>query len=48
MGLCEGFDRLSVDAVLLVYANKHDLPKAMNAAEITYKLGLHSVKQRHE
>uniref|UniRef100_A0A2K5CRS8 ADP ribosylation factor 1 n=1 Tax=Aotus nancymaae TaxID=37293 RepID=A0A2K5CRS8_AOTNA len=28
------------DAVLLVFANKQDLPKAMNAAEITDKLGL--------
>jgi ADP-ribosylation factor protein 1 len=35
------------DAVLLVYANKQDLPNAMNAAEITDKLGLHGVKQRH-
>ncbi len=29
------------DAVLLVFANKQDLPNAMNAAEITDKLGLH-------
>lgn len=35
------------DAVLLVFANKQDLPNAMNAAEITDKLGLHSLKQRH-
>ncbi|KAK2096474.1 Peroxiredoxin-1 [Saguinus oedipus] len=31
------------DAVLLVFANKQDLPNAMNAAEITDKLGLHSL-----
>ncbi|KAL3968100.1 U6 snRNA-associated Sm-like protein LSm2 [Sarotherodon galilaeus] len=30
------------DAVLLVFANKQDLPNAMNAAEITDKLGLHA------
>ncbi|KAI0527600.1 hypothetical protein KFK09_003205 [Dendrobium nobile] len=35
------------DAVLLVLANKQDLPNAMNAAEITEKLGLHSLRQRH-
>ncbi|CAA7014337.1 unnamed protein product [Microthlaspi erraticum] len=35
------------DAVLLVFANKQDLPNAMNAAEITDKLGLHSMRQRH-
>nr|XP_043618391.1 ADP-ribosylation factor 1-like [Erigeron canadensis] len=34
------------DAVLLVFANKYDLPNAMNAAEITDKLGLHSLHQR--
>lgn len=34
------------DAVLLVFANKQDLPNAMNAAEITDKLGLHSLRQR--
>ncbi|KAF7775938.1 hypothetical protein Agabi119p4_4331 [Agaricus bisporus var. burnettii] len=34
------------DAVLLVYANKQDLPNAMNAAEITDKLGLHGLRQR--
>merc|ERR1711934_720109 len=34
-------------AVLLVFANKQDLPNAMNAAEITDKLGLHALKQRH-
>ena len=34
------------DAVLLVFANKQDLPNAMNAAEITDKLGLHALRQR--
>ncbi|KAJ1686061.1 hypothetical protein LUZ63_017451 [Rhynchospora breviuscula] len=34
------------DAVLLVIANKQDLPNAMTAAEITDKLGLHSLRQR--
>ena len=28
------------DAVLLVFANKQDLPNAMNAADLTEKLGL--------
>ncbi|KAL3523569.1 hypothetical protein ACH5RR_016403 [Cinchona calisaya] len=35
------------DAVLLVFANKRDLPNAMNAAEVANKLGLHSLRQRH-
>ena len=35
------------DAILLVFANKQDLPNAMTAAEITDKLGLHSIRQRH-
>merc|ERR1712193_76650 len=34
------------DAALLVFANKQDLPNAMNAAEITDKLGLHSLRNR--
>lgn len=34
------------DALLLVFANKQDLPNAMNAAEITEKLGLQSIRQR--
>ena len=34
------------DSVLLVFANKQDLPKAMSAAELTEKLGLHSLRQR--
>ncbi|XP_057584118.1 ADP-ribosylation factor 1-like isoform X1 [Hippopotamus amphibius kiboko] len=35
------------DAVLLVCAHKQDLPSAMNAAEITDKLGLHSLRHRN-
>ena len=35
-----------VGAALLVYANKQDLPNAMSVAEITDKLGLHSLRQR--
>ena len=35
------------DAVLLVFANKQDLPHAMNPAEITDKLGLHNMKSRN-
>jgi ADP-ribosylation factor protein 1 len=35
------------EALLLVFANKQDLPNAMNAAEITDKLGLQSLRQRH-
>merc|ERR1740127_267223 len=31
------------DAVLLVFANKQDLPNAMTAAEVTEKLGLHNM-----
>ena len=31
------------DAVVLVFANKQDLPKALTAAEITNKLGLNSM-----
>ena len=35
------------EAVLLVFANKQNLPNAMNAAEITDTLGLHSMKNRN-
>ncbi|MED6286848.1 ADP-ribosylation factor 1, partial [Characodon lateralis] len=35
------------DAVLLVFANKQDLPNAMNAAELTDKLNLHSLRNRN-
>merc|ERR1711871_1032206 len=34
------------DALLLVFANKQDLPNAMTVAEITDKLGLHSLRHR--
>ncbi|XP_046326340.1 ADP-ribosylation factor 2 [Haliotis cracherodii] len=34
------------EAILLVFSNKQDLPNAMNAAEITDKLGLHSLRNR--
>merc|ERR1711967_205123 len=34
------------DAVLLVFANKQDLPNAMTPAEVTEKLGLHSMRGR--
>lgn len=35
-----------IDAVFLVFANKQDVPNAMRTAEITDKLGLHSLHQR--
>merc|ERR1712187_1059745 len=35
------------DVVLLVLANKQDLPNAMTAAEVTDKLGLHSMRSRN-
>jgi ADP-ribosylation factor protein 1 len=31
------------DDVLLVFANKQDIPNVMNAAEIVDRLGLHSL-----
>merc|ERR1712146_347977 len=34
------------DAVLLVFANKQDLPDAMSAQEVTNKLGLESISNR--
>jgi len=34
------------DAILLVFANKQDLPNAMSVAEITDKLGLHQLRSR--
>ncbi|XP_029293542.1 ARF GTPase 2a [Cottoperca gobio] len=34
------------DSLLLVFANKQDLPNAMKAAEVTDKLGLHSLHNR--
>lgn len=35
------------DAVLLVFANKQDLPNAMSVPEITDKLMLYSIRNRH-
>lgn len=34
------------DAVLLVFANKQDLPNAMTVAELTDKLGLNGLRNR--
>lgn len=34
------------DAILLVFANKQDLPNAMSASEITEKLGLSALRGR--
>ena len=34
------------DAVVLVFANKQDLPNAMNVSEVTEKLGLRSMRSR--
>lgn len=34
------------EAVLLVFANKQDLPNAMNASELTEKLSLNSLRNR--
>merc|ERR1712086_349324 len=34
------------DALVLVFANKQDLPNAMAAAEVTEKLGLHNMRNR--
>jgi small GTP-binding protein len=34
------------NAVLLVFSNKQDLPGAMSVAEVTERLGLHSIRNR--
>jgi ADP-ribosylation factor protein 1 len=34
------------EAIVLVFANKQDLPHAMSAAEITDQLGLHTLRSR--
>ena len=34
------------DAVLLIFANKQDLPNAMSASELTEKLGLNELRNR--
>ncbi|CAI2176895.1 18730_t:CDS:2 [Funneliformis geosporum] len=39
-------DREMRDCLLLVFANKQDLPGAMSPAEVTEKLGLHRMKER--
>uniref|UniRef100_A0A8C2AH19 ADP-ribosylation factor 4-like n=1 Tax=Cyprinus carpio TaxID=7962 RepID=A0A8C2AH19_CYPCA len=38
--------RIDLDAVLLVFANKQDLPNAMAVSELTDKLGLQSLRSR--
>lgn len=40
-------DREMKDAILLVFANKNDLPNVMDTAEITEKLGLHRLRDRN-
>lgn len=40
-------DREMRDALLLVFANKQDLPQAMSPADITDKLGLHRLRDRN-
>lgn len=40
-------DREMKDALLLVFANKQDLPNAMAPAEITERLGLHKLRDRN-
>ncbi|XP_078486336.1 ADP-ribosylation factor 2 [Ciona intestinalis] len=35
------------EAVVLVFANKQDLPNAMSPSEVTEKMGLHSVRNRN-
>lgn len=39
-------DSMPRDAILLVFANKQDLPNAMTATELTDKLGLYSLRDR--
>ena len=34
------------EAVVLIFANKQDLPNAMNASELTEKLGLQQLRNR--
>jgi len=40
-------DREMKDSILLVFANKNDLPNVMDTAEITEKMGLHKLKERN-
>jgi ADP-ribosylation factor protein 1 len=37
-------DDLQYDPLLLIFANKQDLPNVMDTAEITNKLGLHDLR----
>merc|ERR1712224_1001501 len=39
-------DEEMAEAVVLVFANKQDLPHAMSSHEVADKLGLHSLKNR--
>lgn len=39
-------DREMKDSILLVFANKNDLPNVMDSTEITEKLGLHKLRDR--
>ena len=34
------------DAVLLIFANKQDLPNALSTSEMTERLGLHQLRSR--
>ena len=34
------------DALILVFANKQDLPNAISTSELTEKLGLHNLRGR--
>jgi len=40
-------DREMKDSILLVFANKNDLPNVMDTAEITEKLGLNRLRERN-
>jgi len=40
-------DREMKDVVLLVYANKTDLPNIMDTSTVTEKLGLHRLRERN-
>merc|ERR1719266_1350816 len=38
--------KMNCDAVLLVFANKQDLPNAMSVNEVTERLGLNQLRNR--
>lgn len=38
--------KMLIDAVVLVSANKQDLPKAMTTTEVSEKLGVHNIRHR--